>query len=155
MPWLFKTEPDTFSFADLLAAPQKTTVWDGVRNYQARNFMREMRVGDTVLIYHSSTAQKGVAGRARVVRESYPDPTQFDPASPHYDPKATPDAPRWDAVAIEGVAALPRLVTLAEMKAEPALEGLRLLQRGNRLSVMPLSEADLEGILHLAEEEIP
>ena len=153
MPWLLKTEPDVFSFQDLLSAPRQTTLWEGVRNYQARNFMRDMRVGETVLIYHSSTAITGIAGLARVVRASYPDPTQFDPESHYFDPKATPNAPRWDAidvmgtVGITGPSALPRFVTLLELKAEPALAAMRLLQKGNRLSVLPVTEAHLDVIL--------
>lgn len=153
MPWLVKTEPDEFSVADLLAAPAMTTLWEGVRNYQARNFLREMRLGETVLVYHSSTATPGVAGLARVARESYADPTQFDPQSPYFDPKATPATPRWDTVELQAVRALSHLVTLTALRAEPALQDMRLLQRGNRLSVMPVSESELAVILRLAERE--
>lgn len=148
--WLLKTEPETFSFADLLAAPEGTTVWDGVRNYQARNFLREMRLGDAVLVYHSSTHPAGIVGLAEVVREAFPDPTQFDPESPYVDPKATPDAPRWVAVEVRATRALPRPLTLQEVKAHPALQGLPLVRRGNRLSVMPVSTAELNVILGLS-----
>ena len=147
--WLLKTEPDVFSFSDLLAAPARATLWEGVRNYQARNFMRAVRVGDAALVYHSSTKPTGVAGLAEVVREAYPDPTQFDEQSPYYDPKATRDAPRWDAVNVRGVAALPRFVPLAELRTEPELQSLKILQRGNRLSVTPLTERELRVILEL------
>ncbi len=153
MAWLLKTEPDAFSFQDLLASPEGTTSWEGVRNYGARNFLREMRVGDAVLIYHSSTPVPGVAGLARVVRASYPDPTQFEPASPSFDPKATLTAPRWEAVDIQAVEWLPQFVTLAALRQEPALSDLRLLQRGNRLSVMPVSEAELTSMLRLGRSD--
>ncbi len=155
MPWLFKTEPDAFSFADLVAAPDQTTLWEGVRNYQARNFLRAARVGDPVLVYHSSTRPAGVAGLGVVSRAAAPDPAQFDPGSPYYDPKAPPGAPRWDAVEVRAVRAAARFVTLAELRAEPRLADLRLLQRGNRLSVMPVSEGELDVILALAGLTVP
>ena len=155
MPWLFKTEPDTFSFADLLAAPNQMTLWEGVRNYQARNFLRSAHVGDPVLVYHSSTQPAGVAGLGVISREAQPDPTQFDPDSPYYDPKATPDAPRWDAVEVRAVQEAARYVTLAELRSEPQLAGLRLLQRGNRLSVTPVSEGELRVILDMAGFTVP
>ena len=155
MPWLFKTEPDTFSFADLLAAPGRTTLWEGIRNYQARNFLRTARLGDPVLVYHSSTQPAGVAGLGVISREAQPDPAQFDPDSPYYDPKATPDTPRWDAVEVRAVQAAARYVTLAELRAEPHLAGLRLLQRGNRLSVTPVSEGELQVILKLTGITVP
>jgi predicted RNA-binding protein with PUA-like domain len=147
--WLLKTEPDVFGFADLLAAPGQTTLWEGVRNYGARNFLRAMRRGDRVLIYHSSVQPAGVVGVAEVVQERTSDPAQFDEASPYFDAKVTPDAPRWDAVGVRAVAALPRFVSLAELKAEPALDALKLLQRGNRLSVMPLTATEFGVIVHL------
>ncbi len=153
MPWLLKTEPDVFSFADLLAAPVQKTLWDGVRNYQARNFLRAMRSGDPVLVYHSSTQPLGVAGVAVVAREAHPDPTQFDEQSPYFDPKAAPDAPRWDAVTVRGIAALPRFVPLSELKAAPDLQGSRLLRKGNRLSVMPLTEKEFQVIVRLGHLE--
>lgn len=147
--WLLKTEPSVFSFTDLLAAPERTTLWEGVRNYQARNFLREMRRGDRVLIYHSSVRPAGVAGVAEVVQERTPDVAQFDEASPYFDAKATPDAPRWDVVGVRAVAALPHFVSLAELKAEPVLEAIKLLQRGNRLSAMPLTAAEFGVIVRL------
>ncbi len=147
--WLVKSEPDCYPYEQL--EREGRTMWDGVRNYQARNFMRdEMRVGDPVLYYHSSTAVPGVVGLARVASEPYPDPTQFDAASEYYDPKATPENPRWFLVDIEAVERLPRVVTLAEMKEDPALEGMQLLRRGNRLSVMPVEPEHLERVRALA-----
>lgn len=155
MPWLFKTEPDAFSFADLVAAPGQVTLWEGVRNFQTRNFLRAARVGDPVLVYHSSTQPAGVAGLGMISREARPDPAQFDPDSPYYDPKASLSAPRWDAVEVRAVRAAARYVTLAELRAEPALGGLRLVQRGNRLSVMPVSEVEFGVILRLAGLTVP
>lgn len=153
MPWLLKTEPDVFSFSDLLAAPTQTTRWEGVRNYQARNFLRATCSGDEVLVYHSSTPIPGVAGVAKIVRDAYPDPAQFDEQSPYFDPKATPDAPRWDAVDIQGISAPPRFVPRIELRAHPGLQGLKLLQKGNRLSVMPLTKAEFHVIVRLGHLE--
>ncbi len=153
MPWLLKTEPDVFSFSDLLAAPARTTLWEGVRNYQARNFLRVMRLGDDVVVYHSSTQTPGVVGLARVAKEAHPDLAQFDAQSPYFDAKATPDAPRWDAVEVQGVSALPRFVPLAELRAHPELQNLKLLQKGNRLSVMPLTEREFQVIVRLGHLE--
>ena len=153
MPWLLKTEPDVFSFADLLAAPAQTTLWEGVRNYQARNFLRAMRLGDPVLVYHSSTQPLGVAGLAVVAREAHPDSTQFDKQNPYFDAKAMLDMPRWDAVEVQGISVLPRFVPLSELKANPDLQGLRLLQKGNRLSVMPLTEKEFQVIVRLGHLE--
>ncbi len=147
--WLVKSEPDCYPYEQLVKDGR--TMWDGVRNYQARNFMRDdMRVGDPVLFYHSSTAVPGVVGLAKVASEPYPDPTQFDEKSEYHDPKATEDAPRWFLVDIEPVEALPRVVTLSEMKEVPELEGMQLLQRGNRLSVMPVQPEHLNRIRELA-----
>lgn len=147
--WLMKTEPGVYSIDDLKRDGK--TYWEGVRNYQARNFIRdEMRPGDKVLFYHSSTTPPGVAGLAEVVSEAYPDPTQFDEASPFFDPKATESEPRWFLVEVRAVRALPRLVSLAEMKGDPALSEMRLVQRGNRLSVMPVREAEYGRVLELA-----
>jgi predicted RNA-binding protein with PUA-like domain len=149
--WLMKSEPDVYGYDDL--ERDGRTPWDGIRNYQARNFMRdEMRVGDRVLFYHSNTQPPGVVGLAEVVSEPYPDPTQFDPDSGYHDPKATREQPRWVLVDVAPVRRLPRLVTLAEMKDDPALAELPLVRRGNRLSVMPVGDAEAERILALAEE---
>lgn len=149
--WLMKSEPDECSIDDVLRAPGRITPWSGVRNYQARNFMRdEMRPGDVVLYYHSSIAEPAVVGIAKVASQPYPDPTQFDPADEYYDPKATPEEPRWHLVDFEPVEALARPVTLAEMKQDPQLEGMRLLQRGNRLSVMPIEPEHFARIVELS-----
>ncbi len=135
-----KSEPDVFSFDDLLAAPDRTTCWDGVRNYQARNFMRDaMRVGDLALFYHSNADPAGVAGIAQVVRAAYPDHTAFDPRDPHHDPRSRPEAPTWLMVDVRAVEALPRFVSLAALRAEPALAAMALLRPANRLSITPVT----------------
>ncbi|MCU0941855.1 MAG: EVE domain-containing protein [Hydrogenophaga sp.] len=139
--WLMKSEPDECSIDDALNAPGASVPWTGVRNYQARNFMRDtMRVGDGVLFYHSSCPQPGIAGLARVASGPYPDPTQFDPASPYHDPASKPDAPRWVLVDVKAVQKT-RLIGLPELRATPELAGMVLLQRGSRLSITPVSEA--------------
>ena len=144
-----KSEPDTYPFEQL--EKEGRTMWDGVRNYQARNYMRDdMRVGDEVLFYHSSTAVPGVVGVARVASEPYPDPTQFDAGNEYYDPKATEAEPRWFLVDLEPVRRLPRLVSLEEMKNDPELEGMTLLRRGNRLSVMPVEPQQVKRVQQLA-----
>jgi predicted RNA-binding protein with PUA-like domain len=148
--WLMKSEPQDFSFDDLLAAPSKRSGWDGVRNHQARNFMRDaMSVGDGVLFYHSSAEPPGVAGLARIARAAYPDPTQFDRRSEHFDPKAVKDAPTWLQVDLQGVARLPRFVSLAQLRAESALAGMLLLQRGQRLSILPVTTGEWRAVLAL------
>ena len=137
--WLMKSEPDECSIDDALAAPQATVPWTGVRNYQARNFMRDaMQVGDGVLFYHSSCPEPGIAGIARVASAVYPDPTQFDPKSPYFDPKSTPDKPRWLLRDVKAEKKT-RLLSLAEMRDTPALADMVVLQRGSRLSITPVS----------------
>ncbi|WIE03134.1 EVE domain-containing protein [Vibrio fluvialis] len=144
--WLFKTEPDTFSIDTLRT--QKVSCWEGVRNYQARNMLRDaIKVGDEVLIYHSSCKQVGVAGIARVVREAYPDHFAFDLSSDCFDPKSSPDNPRWVMVDIEFVRKTQRVIPLSVLKAMPELSELALVKRGNRLSVMPVSDAEWQAIL--------
>ncbi len=139
--WLMKSEPDECSIDDALAASNATVPWVGVRNYQARNFMRDdMRVGDGVLFYHSSCAEPGVAGIARVASQAYPDPTQFDPESPYYDPKSSPQAPRWLLVDVQALRKT-RVLGLAEMRALGALAGMQVLRKGNRLSITPVDAA--------------
>jgi predicted RNA-binding protein with PUA-like domain len=148
--WLVKSEPDAFSFDDLLASPDRTTGWSGVRNYQARNFMRDdMKKGDLVFFYHSSAEPTAIVGVAEVVREGYPDPTAFDPRDSHFDPKSKPDAPTWIMVDIRAVRKLARQVTLADLKAVQGLEGMVLLQRGSRLSVQPVSAQEWEIVYSL------
>jgi predicted RNA-binding protein with PUA-like domain len=145
--WLMKSEPDVYSIDHL--ARTGRGAWDGVRNYQARNHMRDMRVSDLVLFYHSSTEPPGVAGIARVCREAYPDHTQFDPKSDHYDPKSKRDAPRWLMVDVEMVEKLPALVSLAALKADAALEGMLAIRPGMRLSVQPVEKAHFQRVLEL------
>jgi predicted RNA-binding protein with PUA-like domain len=146
-----KTEPSTFSFDDLWRAPRRTTTWDGVRNYQARNFMRDaMRVGDGVLVYHSNAEPPGVAGLAEVASAAYADPTQFDPGDGHFDAASSPDDPRWVAFDLRAVRKLPRFVPLTELRAERALAAMALLQRGQRLSVQPVTAAQWRHVLRLA-----
>ena len=133
--WLMKSEPDEFSFEDLWAAPARTAAWFGVRNYQARNFMRDqMQVGDGVLFYHSSCAEPGIAGLARVASGVRPDPTQFEASSPYFDPKSPPSAPRWLLLDVQALRKT-RVISLAELRAHPELAGMTVLQRGNRLSI--------------------
>lgn len=140
--WLVKSEPEVFSFDDLWRAPRKTTCWDGVRNYQARNFMRDgMQVGDQLFFYHSNADPNAIVGICEVVREAYPDHTALDPKDPHYDPKATADAPIWLMVDVRAVERFSTPVTLAAMRGDAALEGLELLRKGTRLSVHPVSAA--------------
>ena len=136
--WLMKTEPDTFSIDDL--ARRKREPWNGVRNYQARNFMRDdMKIGDGVFIYHSSCAIPGIAGVGEVLSDAYPDPSQFEKKGDYYDPASKPDEPRWWLVDIGFVRALDRVVTLEELKSLPAMEDSPLVRRGNRLSILPVT----------------
>jgi predicted RNA-binding protein with PUA-like domain len=138
--WLMKSEPEECSIDDALAAPGATVPWTGVRNYQARNFMRDaMQVGDGVLFYHSSCAEPGIVGLARVASDIYPDPTQFDPASPYFDPKSKADAPRWLLRDVQAVKKT-RPIGLPELRATPELAEMVVLQRGSRLSITPVSE---------------
>lgn len=149
--WLMKSEPSAFSLEDLRRAPRGTEPWDGVRNYQARNFIRGMCRGDLAFFYHSNCAQPGVVGTMEIVREAYPDPTARDPQDPHYDPKATSDNPRWYMVDVRYRKTLRRPVPLPELKQHPALAKMPLVQRGNRLSVMPVTKAQWDAILRLGE----
>ena len=147
--WLMKSEPEEVSIDDALAAPDGIVPWTGVRNYQARNFMRDaMRVGDGVLFYHSGCAQPGIVGIAEVASSAYPDPTQFDPASHYYDPKAMPQEPRWQMVDVH-VLRKTRLLPLAEMRSDPSLAELMMLRRGSRLSITPVTASDWRHILTL------
>lgn len=152
--WLVKSEPDCYPYEQLES--EGRTMWDGVRNYQARNYMRDaMQRGDLVLFYHSSTAVPGVVGVAQVASDPYPDPTQFDADSQYYDPKATHEQPRWYLVDIEPIERLPRLVSLTEMKQDEQLQDMGLLRRGNRLSVMPVEPRHVARIRQLAAEPHP
>ncbi|MEW5682017.1 MAG: EVE domain-containing protein [Pseudomonadota bacterium] len=152
--WLFKTEPEECSIDDFARAPDKAIVWEGVRNYQARNMLRDqVKQDDLVLIYHSSCKLIGVAGIAKVVRSAYPDPSQFDNASVYFDAKSSPDAPRWVAVDLVFVEKLPAIITLDKMKSSAKLYGLPLVQKGSRLSVMPVTELQWQTILQLGEQQ--
>ena len=145
-----KSEPGVFSFDDLLAAPGAATCWDGVRNYQARNSMRDdMRVGDGVLFYHSNADPAAIVGICEVAREAYPDHTALDPRDPHFDPKSRADAPTWMMVDIRAVAPLATPLSLADLRGVAGLERMVLLQKGSRLSVQPVTAAEWEIVLRL------
>jgi predicted RNA-binding protein with PUA-like domain len=148
--WLLKTEPETFGIDSLAALPRRTTCWDGVRNYQARNYLRDaVALGDEAFLYHSSCAVPGIVGLLRVVRAGYPDHTAFDRRHPHHDAASTPENPRWYMVDVQLVRRLARVITLDELRAhaDTRLAGLSLLRTGNRLSVMPISAAHWRFIL--------
>ena len=148
--WLFKSEPDVFGIEDLKACKNQTEPWDGIRNYQARNMMRDdFQEGDGVLFYHSNSKPPGVAGVAVVVGAGRPDPTQFDPADKHHDPKADPEDPRWYGVDIEGVRELPEYVPIDVLKGEASLSEMAVVQRGQRLSVQPVAPAEWRKVLTL------
>jgi len=145
--WLMKSEPEECSVDDALVAKNSTVPWVGVRNYQARNFMRDgMKVGDGVLFYHSSCAEPGIVGIARVASTAYPDPTQFDPQSPYYDPKSKPEEPRWLLVDVQVTKKIPN-ITLPELRARPELEDLIILRKGNRLSITPVEPKHWKAIV--------
>ena len=142
-----KSEPDVFSFEDLKARPKQTEPWDGVRNYQARNYMRDaMKVGDLILFYHSNTKPPGVAGIAEVASAPYPDPTAFDKQSKYYDSKSDRHSPRWILVDVKYKADLKQFVSLEFMKSDPKLREMRALQKGNRLSITPVTQAEFLAI---------
>lgn len=149
--WLMKSEPTVFGIDDLARSPGRRTAWDGVRNYQARNFMRAMHRGDQALFYHSSCPVPGVSGRIRIVREAYPDPTQFDPDDPHFDPGSRRDSPRWSAVDVELADRFHQPIPLAQMRTDPRLTNLMILRPGNRLSITPVTAAEWRCILKLAD----
>jgi predicted RNA-binding protein with PUA-like domain len=148
--WLMKSEPDVFGYDDLVR--KKRDGWDGVRNYQARNYMRAMVKGDEVIFYHSNAKPPGVAGIAKIVRTAEPDPTQFDPSTKYYDADSSPEDPRWDWVTVAPVRKLPYL-SIDDMRAMPELAECRLLAKGNRLSVMPLSDDEFAAIVRAAEAQ--
>ncbi len=150
--WLMKAEPEELGIADLAALPSQTVGWYGVRNYQARNFMRDqMQIGDRVLFYHAGGKQPGVAGIVEVCSGAYPDPTQFDPSSPYYDPKSKPEAPRWQQVDVRFLKET-RYLSLNAMREAPELEGMLLLARGNRLSITPVEPAHWRAVMALLGE---
>jgi len=147
--WLMKSEPTAFSFDDLVKSKDSTNHWDGVRNYQARNFMREMRAGDKVLFYHSNCDPPAVVGLAKVVRAAYPDHTQFDPKNIHYDPQAMREKPIWDMVDLRAIKPLRKPVPLDALRKTKGLEKMPLLRRATRLSVMPVTPKEWEIIVKL------
>jgi len=147
--WLFKAEPHIYGIDHLNAAPKKIGRWDGIRNYQARNFLRDqVALGDEVFIYHSSCKNIGIVGTAKVVKTAYPDPTQFDPESNYYDPKSTQENPRWISVDIQVTKTFPRIISLAEIKAQRELENMVLVKQG-RLSTQPVTKAEWDFILKM------
>jgi len=149
--WLFKSEPECFSYADLCKAPGQTTGWDGVRNYQARNFLRDdVKYGDGVIYYHSNAEPPGMAGIAVVVEEAHPDPTQFDPKEDHFDPKSKPEEPTWVQVGVKAVAEVSPEVPLPKLRECKDLDGLELLRRGSRLSVHPVSAEHWQVLIRMA-----
>jgi predicted RNA-binding protein with PUA-like domain len=149
--WLFKSEPSSFSFDDLRAAPEQTTGWDGVRNFQARNFLRDsVKRGDGVLFYHSGAEPPCIAGIAKVVQDSHPDPTAFDPASRYFDAKSRPEEPTWYQVLIQAVAPVDPPLPLPRLREIPQLSSMELLRKGSRLSVQPVTESEWKTILKLA-----
>lgn len=153
--WLIKSEPEDFSWHDLKKSKNKTTFWDGVRNYQARNFLRdEMKKGDLVLFYHSNAAPLAVMGICEVVKEGYPDHTQFDPDNDHYDPKADPKNPTWMMVDVKFKLEFKHPVTLDEIKTNPKLKNMKLIARGNRLSVMPVTKEEFDEIVRMGSPSL-
>jgi predicted RNA-binding protein with PUA-like domain len=148
--WLIKSEPEVFSIDDLAKSKNKTTHWDGVRNYQARNYMRdEMKLGDKIIFYHSNSEPPGAAGICEVVKEAYPDFTAFDPEDPHYDPKSKRDNPAWMMVDVKFVQKFSKLVSLSEIKSNKKLQKMKLVQPGNRLSVMPVTKEEFDEIVKM------
>lgn len=146
--WLMKSEPDAFSIDDLQQRPNQTEFWDGVRNYQARNMMRDdFAVGDLAFFYHSNCKVPGIVGIMKVTTESYPDPFQFDSNSKYFDPKSHPDNPRWYGVELQFVEAFAHTISLTDLKASAALQDMALVRKGNRLSVMPVSKNEWDTIL--------
>lgn len=147
--WLLKSEPSVFSIDDL--QKRGKSLWDGVRNYQARNFMRAMKAGDQAFFYHSSCPEPGIVGLMTIARAAYPDPTQFDPESPYHDPKSPRETPRWDGIDVSFSEKFDSVLSLADIKAVESLSGLALVQKGSRLSVMPVAAAEWKTILKLAK----
>ena len=151
--WLLKSEPDVFSLEDLKNCPNQTEPWDGIRNYQARNLMRdEMKVGDQAFFYHSRQAEPAIVGTVRVVREAYPDHTSWDPSSKYFDEKSSPENPRWQMVDVQFESEFSRPVTLKELQSVPELKEMFLLRKGMRLSVQPVTEAEFQLILAIAND---
>ena len=151
--WLLKSEPDVFSLEDLKNCPNQTEPWDGIRNYQARNLMRdEMKVGDQAFFYHSRQAEPAIVGTVRVVRKAYPDHTSWDPSSKYFDEKSSPENPRWLMVDVQFESGFSRPVTLKELRSIPELKEMFLLRKGMRLSVQPVTEEEFQMILAIAND---
>ena len=150
--WLIKSEPDVFSIRDLAKAKRQTTHWEGVRNYQARNFLRAMQVGDQLLYYHSNATPSAVAGSVQIVRTAYPDPAAWDKKSDYYDPKASPENPIWSMVDVKLVEIFPREISLDELRGVKTLARMELLRRGSRLSVHPVTAAEFRTVVKLAHQ---
>ncbi|MGD1703035.1 EVE domain-containing protein [Dapis sp. BLCC M229] len=151
--WLIKSEPKTYSISDM--KQEKTCIWDGVRNYQARNFLRQMNSGDLAFFYHSNTTPPGIIGLVKILESGIADPTQFDPKSKYYDPKSTPNSPRWQTVSVEFVEEFSKLISLANLKQQFTGDELLVVRKGNRLSVMPLAENVAEKILAMKDNFSP
>ena len=150
--WLMKSEPDVYSIDDLAAEPDQTDYWDGIRNYQVRNFMRDkMKIGDRAFFYHSNCKVPGIVGSMRISSTAYPDHTAFDPDSRYYDPKSDRDSPRWLMVNVTLETKFPRIVSLSELRIEHKLSLMQVLQRGNRLSITPVKEPEWNFILKMAD----
>ncbi len=148
--WLMKSEPDAFSIEDLAKRPKQTEPWDGVRNYQVRNWLRDsMKPGDLAFFYHSSCKTPGIAGIVEIITAGYPDTTAFDPQSPYFDAKGDPKNPRWFRVDVRLVKKFARIITLDDLRKHPGLKEMRVLERGSRLSITPVSKAEWEGVLKL------
>jgi predicted RNA-binding protein with PUA-like domain len=151
--WLFKSEPDAFSIDELAARPEQTEHWDGIRNYQARNYLRDqVKVGDQVFFYHSSCKDVGIVGVAEVVKESYPDGSQFDPESKYYDPKSNRDNPRWVMVDVKFKQKFKQILSLQKIKAMPEISELGLVKKGHRLSIMPVSKTEWQHLYKQAQK---
>ncbi len=151
-----KSEPDAYSIQDLRAEPNQTDYWDGIRNYQARNFIRDdMNIGDLSFFYHSNCSPPGIVGTMKIVSEAYTDPTAFDPNEKYYDPKSNPDNPRWLMIDVQLVEVFNRIISLSEMRGEPELQEMRVLQRGNRLSITPVSKHEWNHLIQLSKLDPP
>jgi len=152
--WLIKSEPDVFSIQDLAKAKRQTTHWEGVRNYQARNFLRAMQAGDRAIYYHSNATPSAAAGVVEIVRTAYPDPTAWDPKSDYHDPKASPENPIWSMVDVKLVEIFPREIPLEELRTKKALAGMELLRRGSRLSVQPVTASQFRTLEKLGQKRV-
>ena len=153
--WLFKSEPDSFSIDDLMACPEQTEPWDGIRNYQARNFLRDqVKLGDQLFFYHSSCKQVGIVGVATVVKEAYPDPSQFNPDSKYFDPKSSSDNPRWVMVDVRFQEKFEHILTLQSIKTNPQITEIGLVKKGHRLSIMPVTDTEWAQLYQMVKSQM-